>query len=123
MRRDAHPFDQLRGLLISICISLILTGCYAYRVQAPEHEGVATGHKVVWSYLWGLVQQQPAVDNCQGQGLAIVTVKTTPVYELLTFVTLGLISAKQVTWECDQGCAQAGTFSTDSVRTVPKAGR
>ena len=94
---------------ILLC-TLLPLGCYHYRAvpQQPASEtavggsrGVAaSGSETVWSLLWGAVQENPSIDNCQGQDLAEVTVHSNLAYALLTVATLGLVSPVRVEWYC-----------------------
>lgn len=74
--------------------------CYTYRVQAPGQVPVADSSAVVWSFAWGLAQQQPQATNCNGQSFAEVTVESNLGFDILTVVSLGLVSPKIVKWYC-----------------------
>jgi len=93
---------RVGATVLLLCLALA-SACYHYRAQplgvagAPATE--YTG-EVVWSLVWGLVQENPRIDNCQGQGLAEVRVTSNFGFALLTVVTLGLAAPAKVEWRC-----------------------
>lgn len=86
--------------ILMLLITLTAYGCYSYRLHAPNKVGVTTQQEVVWSFAWGLVQEQPKIENCNDQALAEVTVKSNLAYDFLTVMTLGFASPKKVEWKC-----------------------
>lgn len=123
MNAGQHALLPIKSLRLSFSIGalvlasvLTLNGCYAYRVQAPNHPGVTDPRsKTIWSLAWGLAQQQPAVD-CHGEALAEVTVKSNLLFDIFTVATLGFASPKRVEWRCSHADPGTGTFGADSSR-------
>lgn len=93
-----------------ILLLVVLTGCYHYRAVARQpasqtavggsRGAAADGSEVVWSFLWGAAQEEPTIDNCNGEDLAEVTMHSNVGFALLTVATLGLVSPMQVEWRC-----------------------
>jgi hypothetical protein len=78
-------------------------GCAHYRVQAPGAAGAGATEpegEVLWSLAWGIVQEQPRVDNCQDQALAEVTQSTNLGFALVSVLTLGIAMPQRVEWRC-----------------------
>ena len=99
-----------KGLLLWLALS---SGCYHYRAQAPDIAGApATEYsgEVVWSLVWGLVQENPRIDNCNNQPLAEVRVTTNFGFALLTVVTLGLAAPAKVEWRCAKPAVTPGVI-------------
>lgn len=99
------------ALLVSAITLVIGQACYHYRavpvqpITEDEPGGApaaATEYEseTVWALAWGLVQERPDIDNCEGQGLAEVRVTTNLGYALLTIATLGFASPARVEWKC-----------------------
>lgn len=97
--------------LVSATALLFCSACYHYRavpaqpISEEEPGGapaLATEYEseTVWALAWGLVQNRPNIDNCEGQGLAEVRVTTNLGYTLLTIATLGFASPARVEWRC-----------------------
>jgi len=107
----------IRSACLLLLISLALPGCYAFRAQAPLHPGVADSSATAWAIAWGLIEKQPRLENCHGQGLAKVTVRSNFFFELMTVATLGFVSVKRIEWTCAEADPRAGTFGTDTTRT------
>ncbi|WP_158627644.1 hypothetical protein [Corallococcus sp. AB038B] len=85
-----------------LCLGLS-SACAHYRVQAPGAAGASATEpqgEVLWSLGWGLVQERPRVDNCQGQALAEVTQSTNVGFALIGVLTLGLAMPQRVEWRC-----------------------
>ena len=93
-----------RAPLMAVLLCAMLTaGCYYYRAQVPGAPGVGvTEYKgeVVWSLFWGLVQENPRITNCRGQGLSEVRNTTNFGFALLTVASLGIASPQRVEWKC-----------------------
>lgn len=104
------PWRQPPTVPILLLTSFLLSGCYHYRAAARQPAGedavggsrgvAASGGEVVWSLLWGAVQETPTIDNCQGEDLAEVTVHTNLAFSLLTVATVGLVAPAEVEWWC-----------------------
>jgi hypothetical protein len=111
-------FRLLRGhLSLTVVLCLILAqGCYTYRLQAPGQYGVATKGEVVWSLAWGLIQEQPRIDNCNNQAIAEVTVRSNLAFEIITVATLGFASPKKIEWKCAPPQPSEGVIVTDTTR-------
>ena len=113
MRRESKPCSpvfRVSRIAVALLLGACLAGCSTVRIQAPEQPGVADRPKVVWSYVWGLVPAKPKVD-CQGQALAEVTVESNFAYDLLSVLTLGLVSPKSVEWKCAGATPSTGTIT------------
>lgn len=100
---------SVAGLLAGLLV--VGQACYHYRAvpvePATEEEvggapALATDYEgeTVWALGWGLLQERPFIDNCQGQPLAEVQVTTNLGFTLLTIVTLGFASPARVQWRC-----------------------
>jgi hypothetical protein len=72
---------------------------------------------VVWSFIWGLAQEQPTIDNCQGQALAEVLMSTNLGFALLTVVTAGFVAPQIVEWTC--AGAESSPGQVDIPPTTP----
>jgi hypothetical protein len=80
---------------------MLTTSCYHYRAQAPSvPPKTEPEREVVWSSVWGLVQERPIIDNCQGQALAEVHTSTNFAFALLTVVSIGFVAPQIVEWRC-----------------------
>ncbi|MDE2878624.1 MAG: hypothetical protein OXO55_06880 [Gemmatimonadota bacterium] len=96
----------------AVIVLVLLTGaCYNYRSTAaqpsgPEAVGGSRGaatdpqREVVWAKWWGIVQESPQIDNCNGQPLHEVTVRRNFVHALVTVISLGSFSPAVVEWTC-----------------------
>jgi Bor protein len=86
--------------VILVCV-ILTTSCYHYRAQAPTvPPKTEPEREVVWSFVWGLAQEMPTIDNCQGQALAEVHMSTNFAFALLTVVSIGFVSPQIVEWRC-----------------------
>ncbi|RKG97596.1 hypothetical protein D7V97_34115 [Corallococcus sp. CA053C] len=97
-----------------LCLTLS-SACAHYRVQAPGHAGAPATEpekEVLWSLAWGLVQEKPTVDNCQGQALAEVTQSTNLGFALISVVTLGIAMPQQVEWRCAKAQPSPGELGS-----------
>lgn len=95
-----------------LCLTLA-SACAHYRVQAPGAAGTGATEpegEVLWSLLWGVVQEQPRVDNCQGQPLAEVHQSTNLGYALVSVLTLGIAMPQRVEWRCAKARPEPGTL-------------
>ncbi len=102
--QKAQAISSLLGLAV-------LSGCHSYRLQAPGQVGVTQHRELVWSLGWGLASEQPIADDCHGQGFAEVVVHSNLLFDLLSVVTLGAVSPKELEWRCspaDPGVGELG---------------
>jgi hypothetical protein len=91
------------------------SGCYKYAVAArqgpPDSQQVPVDNlnaqsSVQWRYLWGLTDEpvwSPLPDPCHGQGIGKFEARVTWYTELLTLVTLGIVSPVELTYYCATG--------------------
>ncbi len=112
----SRPFSRFVSAIVMFCI-ISIQGCYTYRLQAPGKHGVAADGEIIWSLAWGLVQEQPRINNCHDQALAEVVVRSNLAFDLLTVVTLGFASPKKVQWNCAPPQPGEGTVPTDTTRS------
>ena len=91
---------------LALATLLAATGCYHYRAWFPETAAPATlpQSRTVWSFAWGLVQQDVRPDNCAANATQEVTVSTNLAFDLLTVVSLGIVSPATVEWRCAKPC-------------------
>lgn len=128
-RPHATKGSARRGRVVAVVVlCAVIGGCHQYRAVPYDEasptavggsRGVsADGSDTVWPFLWGLAQDRPQITNCQGQGLAELTVRTNVGFTLLTFVTLGFVAPARVEWYCAKpsptddtiGAAAAGSI-------------
>ncbi len=107
------PMRRIAAAIALLC-STSAQGCYQYRAHAPGYPGVAEGGEVVWSFAWGLAQEQPRIDNCNDQALAEVTMHSNFAFALLTVVSLGFASPQKVEWRCARAETTEGEFRLDN---------
>lgn len=89
------------GCVVVLMCVMLATGCYHFRAQAPQVTGKTEPKRdTVWSLAWGLAQEVPPIDNCQGQPLAEVHMSTNLGFALITVLTLGFASPQIVEWRC-----------------------
>lgn len=122
-RGRRHSMHRLRHLAL-VAVLTVAAACYQYRVAAPGpvSPGVTEPKgEVLWSFIWGLVQEYPRVDNCQGQGMAEVKASTNLGFVLLTVVTLGLASPMQVEWRCAPPTPPEGRIPPAATEAEPVA--
>ncbi len=105
-----------------LCVAIV-SACYHYRAQPPGPAGMGStdyAGGVVWSFVWGLVQQNPQIDNCQGQALAEVRVTSNFGFALLTVATLGLAAPAKVEWRCAKAQPRGGEIRLPGDSTKPR---
>ena len=109
-RRPALSVIKPLRLAPLLC-ALAATGCYHYRAAPPDlPSSTEPESRTVWSFAWGLIQQNVQPPACQGVGLSEVTVSSNFGYTLLTVVTLGFVAPARVEWRCakDRPCPGNG---------------
>jgi hypothetical protein len=87
-----------------LALSVLLTGCYHYRVTAPEVADLSD-HPVSetkWAIAWGLVQEDASDTSCvcMNNGIKEITASTNLGYTLLSVVTLGVVVPMDVEYVC-----------------------
>ncbi len=82
--------------------ALLLYGCYHARVSFPDTAppGMEPRSETLWSFAWGLSQQNLEPRDCPSASLSEVTVTTNFGFVILTVVTLGIVSAVHVEYRC-----------------------
>lgn len=109
--RSRKIFSKLFGAALMALI-IAASGCYSTRVvaihppqpgkaPAPSEPATETTMDVDF-FAWGLLQKpdSPIYADCVSNALRQVTVTTRPGFAVLTVLTLGFWSRKQVEWEC-----------------------
>ena len=114
----------MKMFVAAAAVWMATSGCMQYRQRAlgatpaPELPGGAVCpdmsqgcRKTVWSFGWGVLhtpELQPA--RCGDAGLAEVTVRSQPLLFLISTVTVGLVSPRQVEWKCKAPTPTEGTI-------------
>jgi hypothetical protein len=76
-------------------------GCYHFRVTAPNPTPATDYEKrTLYSFAWGLVQQNVPAQDCASNALDEVRVTTNFGYVLISVVTLGIVVPVDVEWRC-----------------------
>lgn len=114
--------------IVLIVIVLGDTACFQYRQQALEvtpasdcpdfSRGCA---HTTWGLLWGAVYlREPPPADCGDVGLAEATVRTPPVYFLVTIISVGLVWPRSIEWKCAAPDPRGGEIRSDTTTaTVP----
>ena len=80
-----------------------LSGCYHYRVSAPQVANLDEGRsETKWAFFWGLVQE-PETDTscvCKNNGLKEATASTNLAYLLLGVASLGIAVPTELEYVC-----------------------
>jgi len=93
-------------VLVMYCIAF--EGCSSVHVSAKQaSKADDTYEKTVWALWWGASDPVESVD-CNGNGLQIVTMKTSWIYSLCTFVTLGAVVPVDIEYRCTSEPLQGG---------------
>lgn len=71
----------------------------------------------VWSFAWG-IPTVPRVSVCNGGSVGAVTVRDLPHYFVLSLVTLGAVSPRQVRWQCAAPKPPSGEYRKCRVRAL-----
>lgn len=89
-------------LLVLLFITPLTTGCYHYRVIAPDPDPATEYEKrTVHSLFWGLLQARDiSADDCLSNALDEVRVSTNLGYSAISVATLGIWMPMDVRWRC-----------------------
>jgi hypothetical protein len=79
-----------------------LSGCYHYRVAAPDPDPATDYEKrVAHSLFWGLLQSRDiSADDCLSNALDEVRMSTNLGYSVISIATLGIWMPMNVQWKC-----------------------
>jgi len=103
------------GWILVAWLGLVAGGCYYHRVEVASSDRVSerpgvpptgkTGSATAWSFLFGTahsggITPDALAQYCNNLPLREVTVKSNPLFFLITAVTLGLVAPAQVEWHC-----------------------
>jgi hypothetical protein len=98
--------------ILVLTVAFTLQSCYQYRVVNTVNDPASVQYhkKVMWSYVWGAVNnpRQFTVPDCTSGGIDEVRVKTNFGNSLLTIGTLGLVCPVTVQWKCHKPCQSVG---------------
>ena len=91
-----------RLVLLMVAVLLGTSGCYHARIEFPQTAppGLEPRSETLWSFAWGLSQQNVVPPECPSSTLSEVTSTTNFGFVLMTVVTLGLVSAVQLEYRC-----------------------
>lgn len=94
-------FARIAVALVLIALPL-QSGCYYYEISQPGEWAPATDihKKTVWSFAWGLLQEDIHPENCMGCGLASVRVSTNFLFIAISILTLGQAVPVTIEWQC-----------------------
>jgi peptidoglycan/LPS O-acetylase OafA/YrhL len=91
----------MRRLAVVALGLTLAVGCYHHRAAAADLAPATESRSVMlWSFVWGALQQELQPDNCPKAALQQVTVSSNFAFALLTVVTLGFASPVTVEWRC-----------------------
>ena len=94
--------------LIIFIMSFSFEGCSSVHVVAKQASKADDIHeKTVWALWWGASDPLENID-CQGNGLQIVSYKTSWIYSLCSFVTFGAVVPMDVEYRCTSAPMQGG---------------
>jgi len=95
-------------VLVMSCITFTFEGCSSVHVLANQaSKADDTYEKTVWALWWGVSDPVESVD-CNGNGLQIVSMKTSWIYSLCTFVTFGAVVPVDIQYRCTSEPLQCG---------------
>lgn len=88
-------------LAMILTAALAATGCAHFRI-APRDVAPSTleQHRRVHVVGWGMLTSRVEPMNCEGAGLARVTMNVTPLDALAAVVTAGFWSTATIEWTC-----------------------
>jgi len=90
---------KLSSLLIIIAFSC--SSCYSSRFVAdPDCDSVIKQDTIHWTFLWGLLEQNPISIDCDEEAMSNVTVKDHLLANLLNVATFGLVNPIKLEWCC-----------------------
>jgi hypothetical protein len=93
---------QIRIYLVIILLLPPVTGCYHYRVIAPEPDP-ATDYesRLAHSLFWGLLQSKDiTADDCLSNALDEVRITTNLGYSFISLATIGIWMPMNIQWKC-----------------------
>jgi hypothetical protein len=92
------------SLVAHLLVALLVAtaGCSANKISRPDKWAVAEQpqRETVWTFLWGIYEQDVHPTNCLGPGLAEVTVRNNLGFSLISVVTLGAAMPITIEWRC-----------------------
>ncbi len=102
-----HRCPSCRVIVLLVPFIAPLAGCYHNRISLPDKWAPATEvhRKTVWSFFWGAEQQNIYPNECQGEGLAEVTVSRNFGDLVISVLSLGMASPVTIEWTCSK-CSQ-----------------
>jgi hypothetical protein len=103
-------FGYCRPYVLILLLLPLLSGCYHYRVVAPDPEPATEyENRVVHSLFWGLLQAKDisAVD-CLSNAIDEVRVTTNLGYSVISVATVGVWTPMNLQWRCAKEPIQEG---------------
>lgn len=102
--------QRLQAYLVILLILPFLSGCYHYRVTAPDPDPATEYEsRVAHSLFWGLVQSRDiSADDCLSNALDEVHMTTNLGYSVISVATLGIWMPMNVQWRCAKEPLQEG---------------
>ena len=97
-------FNSKCRCIYLVFIAALLFNCsYQYPLTA-KNTSPSTNSKTetLHNYFWGLSQPYLEAQNCEGNGLHQVIVKTNYFYSFATVASLGIWAPIQIEWKCDK---------------------
>jgi hypothetical protein len=97
---------MIRTTVLSIICVIVFCSCSSTTVIMPRN--VAQLHNPIkrtsWSFFWGALEDKKfkntELTNCQGNGLAVVTVKTNAAFVILNVISLGIVMPIRIEFDC-----------------------
>ena len=87
--------------VLIVVVTVFVAGCAHFRVVAAGHSAsTAEETRRVHTVAWGALVPRIEPDNCHGNGLAQVTVRTTFIDSAVAVITLGFWTPVTVQWTC-----------------------
>ncbi len=106
-----HISKSKKAIIILFVISISsfsFQGCSSVHVVAKQASKADDIHeKTVWALWWGGSDPLENVD-CKGDGLQIVSYKTSWIYSICSFVTFGAVVPVDIEYRCTQGSLHGG---------------
>ncbi len=102
--------QRLQVYLVILLLLPFLSGCYHYRVTAPDPDPATEYEsRVAHSLFWGLVQSKDiSADDCLSNALDEVHMTTNLGYSVISVATLGIWMPMNVQWRCAKEPLQEG---------------